>query len=97
MIVVLATNRQLLAGLRVTSWFRTRAENEAVRGATFSQHLLGLALDFDYPTPQSARIRRLDALHDALEGGGFGFSEVDHEHVHVQLLPQELLFEVLST
>ncbi|MEE9282155.1 MAG: D-Ala-D-Ala carboxypeptidase family metallohydrolase [Myxococcota bacterium] len=95
-LMVLATNRQLIPGLRITSWFRTRAENEAVDGATFSQHLLGLALDFDYvDDPASSSL--LQTLQSALEAGDFGFLDADDEHVHVQLLPQELLLELLST
>jgi hypothetical protein len=60
---------------RVTSWWRSRAQNSSVGGAIYSQHLLGLAIDVVTPKP-SALVRGLKAA---------GLVAVDEgDHVHVQ-------------
>ncbi len=92
-LVALMRNPSVLRGLRLTSWFRSRAENEAVSGVTFSQHLLGLAFDFDYPDARDAT-DRIELLADVLRPV-VGFLEFDAEHVHVQGFPAEELLELL--
>ncbi len=91
-VAALVQQPRLLPGLVPTSWFRTRQENTLAGGATFSQHLLGLALDFDYLWGTD----RLPELASALEAAGFGYVESDQEHVHVQLLPADELLAALT-
>lgn len=38
-------------GHRISSWYRTRAQNAAVHGSPESQHLVALALDVSPPAP----------------------------------------------
>lgn len=65
-----------------TSWYRTPAENAAVGGDPFSQHLVGWALDVTGPGSslyaKQARVAGLTA-------------EVEAGHVHVQLFPAGIL------
>lgn len=91
-VAALVQQPRLLPGLVPTSWFRSREENTQVGGARFSQHLLGLALDFDYLWGTA----RLPQLASALENAGLGYVESDEEHVHVQLWPADELLAALT-
>lgn len=61
---------------RVTSWWRSSARNREVGGRVGrSQHLLGLAVDFEKGTPAEPFQRR-------------GFTALDElDHLHVQTFP----------
>jgi len=66
----------------ITSWWRSPTENRDVGGLPFSQHLIGLGLDFTTPDPRNV-IRRIEAV---------GLVAVDEgDHVHVQLLQAGVL------
>jgi len=61
-----------------TSWFRTPAENFAVGGDEFSQHLVGWGMDVAGPgSLQFASRARLAGLPVVNEG----------DHIHIQLFP----------
>lgn len=64
-------------GTVLTSWYRTPAHNQAVGGAARSQHQLGLALDFVFPSPSS----REAAKRSLRLMGLVVFDEGDHVHV----------------
>lgn len=61
---------------RVTSWFRTPAQNRKVGGAFDSQHLAGLAVDFVVPDEELLRV-----ISGFRVVGLTAVSEVDHLHV----------------
>lgn len=63
-----------------TSWWRSELKNMEVGGATYSQHLLGWALDWALPPGQNH-----DMVHLAEQLGMVGVDEGDH--VHVQIFP----------
>lgn len=63
---------------RITSWFRTRADNLRVGGHPDSQHLLGFAVDIAPKIPASQLRRWLTQGLVILEEG---------DHTHVQLYP----------
>lgn len=66
--------------VRLTSWWRDRATNSRVGGAPQSQHLVGLAFDFN-GTPSEREIVKSRARRA-------GFIVVDKpSHVHVQAFP----------
>ncbi len=71
---------EVFPGAEPTSWFRTEAQNMAVDGATYSQHLLAWAVDWQMPRGQNR-----DMVNLARELGMVGVDEGDH--VHVQMYP----------
>ncbi len=75
-----------LAGLQVTSWWRSRAINASVGGIPNSFHLWGLALDLVVSDP----------AHFALHAREAGLDPIDFgSHIHVEPVgsppPLELL------
>jgi len=65
---------------RVTSWYRTPQHNLAVGGSSRSQHLLGMAADFVFPSAYAAQA--ISALRAQ------GFTVIDEgDHIHVQAWP----------
>jgi uncharacterized protein YcbK (DUF882 family) len=77
----IARARAANASLAVTSWYRSRAHNDAVGGARFSQHLLGLALD-TVPVAGAQRAQLAAAFRRQ------GLTAVDEgDHLHVQRFP----------
>ena len=58
------------------SWYRTISHNREVKGARFSQHLLGLALDMS-PDPKTEAAFRAAGWIAVPEG----------DHLHVQVYP----------
>lgn len=73
--------------LRVTSGFRSAADNARVGGAGQSQHLLGLAIDFVPPQELDWPAIEAVVLDQANRRGiinGVGFYRKDN-HVHIDL------------
>jgi hypothetical protein len=71
-------------GLVPTSWFRTPAENRAEHGHEESQHLFGLAVDFD---GSEDALRRANYI-----SRGLGLIPVmESDHLHTQLYPKGAL------
>lgn len=70
--------------VQISSWVRTSTQNAAVGGAPFSQHLLGLALDFVGP---------YDRFADQLEAQGLTVVR-EGDHLHVQRLPAGLANDI---
>jgi len=68
--------------ITVTSWWRSTAENDAVGGASTSQHLYGLA--YDIVGPDATQVA--DAW---MALGGVAVRESDH--VHLQVFPAGVL------
>lgn len=71
-----------------TSWWRSSARNMAVGGATYSQHLLGWAVDWSLDPG-----RNRDLVRVAEEIGLVGVDEGDH--VHVQMYPAGVIPKTL--
>tara|TARA_Y100000310_G_scaffold337365_1_gene424254 strand:+ start:1957 stop:2319 length:363 start_codon:yes stop_codon:yes gene_type:complete len=74
------------SGQRVSSWWRSQGFNARVGGATFSQHLLGLAWDF---APGSERLVNL------LNAQGL-VAIAEEDHTHVQLWTATELFQQIE-
>lgn len=71
-------------GLVLTSWWRSFAANVAEGGDEESQHLFGLAADFEVPRAAVAHVLEV--------ARGVGLVAVDERtHVHVQLFPAGVL------
>ena len=73
-----AANAALSPGDQVTSWWRSRAENERVEGSIDSQHLVAAAFDVVPGTlaTTAAKLRR------------YGFTVVQYPtHLHAQAWP----------
>lgn len=70
--------------VQISSYVRTPARNAAVGGSRFSQHLLGLAIDFvgntSHPFPRELRRQGLVAVDEG-------------DHLHVQYLRAGLAAE----
>ena len=65
----------------ITSYYRTPSKGASVGGSSYSQHLVGLGIDFVYPT-KGERAAALAAMKRA------GLIAIDEgDHVHVQALP----------
>ena len=70
-LTVVATAQQMEAvralfgkPIKVNSWYRSRALNEAIGGAKTSYHMQGLAVDFEVPGLPNARVFHVVALSD---------------------------------
>lgn len=69
--------RLLMAGLRVTSWWRTPWRNYAVGGARWSPHMIGLAFDV---TPVN------NATRAVLDKMGFRYVLKESDHYHASII-----------
>ena len=74
--------RSLQPGQKISSWYRTPAQNQAEGGMPTSQHLFGLALDIVGPGQQLTQSIARDAQLIAVQ---------EFDHLHIQLLPAGVL------
>lgn len=72
------------SGLHATSWYRNPRQNADAGGKPESQHLAGLAVDFDGPE------ERLLAFQDRLRSLGLT-TVLELTHLHVQAFPAGFL------
>ena len=74
--------RSLQPGQKISSWYRTPAQNQAEGGMPRSQHLFGLALDIVGPGQRLTQSIARDAQLIAVQ---------EFDHLHIQLLPAGVL------
>ena len=77
------------SSLVFTSGLRTTSENAAVGGDVNSQHLLGLAADFDGPQ------RELERFETAARAQGL-IAVMEPTHLHLQLFPRGVVVPVIG-
>lgn len=86
----LLTLERMFPDALLTSWWRSRASNQAVGGAEFSQHRLGFAVDVSVMPGELDRFATIAT--------GLGFVAVKYpSHVHLQVFDADTVPRRLFT
>ena len=81
-----------ISGVRISSWYRTRASNAAAGGDPLSQHLVACAIDVAGVAPGIPPSDvAMEAIRQRLRFASVGVIERDPTHLHVQIFPRGAL------